>query len=299
MLFSTDTAIATTRLGIDKGIKTLAEAGFPCLNLDISKHTEAIKCGEWRSIAKEYKQASEAYGIRYDLGHAPYGGGRFPDGRSVYVIEKSQLMPQALEFAKEAGVEIVTIHPLNFLETDFKQTREYHFEKNIEFYSRLTPIARNLGIRIGIENLWSTDNASGKIVGITCADPEEHIRYVKELGADDVFTACLDVGHSALTGIEPQDVIRALGKNVLGALHVHDVDYVRDLHTLPYMSKLNWDEICRALGEIDYSGVLTFEADSFLARFPSEVIPDAAKLMASVGKHLADKIDSYRIRKKS
>lgn len=294
MLFSTDTIIATRRFGTDGGIKLLAEAGFPALNLDISLHTEEIRSGDWKPIAAEYRKAAEKYNVRYDLGHAPYGGGVQPDGKSVYVAQKSHLMPQSLEFAAEAGVEILVIHPLNFAELDFSETRELHFEKNMEFFSKLTHIARELGVRIGIENLWSNDKVTGHIIDATCADPEEHIRYVSELSAPDVFTACLDVGHSALVGREPQDVIRKLGNKILGSLHVHDVDYVRDLHTLPYMSKLNWEEICRALGEIDYKGVLTFEADSFCSRFPKELAPDASRMMARVGEHLAQKVDSYR-----
>lgn len=294
MLFSTQTATAVRRFGIKEGVKMLAEAGYPCLDVSFCDYTEELRQGGWQAIAEEYRSAAELYNIRYNQGHAPFGGGALPDGRSKYVVEKAALMPEALRFAATAGIETVIIHPLNFMELGFIGTEEYHFEKNMEFFSALTPLARELGVKIGIENLWHNSPLTNNIYGVTCADPKEHVRYVTSLNAPDVFVACLDVGHSALVDRKPEEVIRALGGDILGALHIHDVDYKTDLHTAPFQGKLNWDEICRALGEINYRGVLTFEADSFLSKLPDELVPDGIRFMAKTGKYLADKVDSYR-----
>ena len=294
MLYSTETATAVRRFGIKEGIKILAEAGYPCLDVSFCDHTEEIRRGEWQDIAKEYREAAQLYGVKYNQGHAPFGGGALPDGRSKYVVEKAALMPDCLRFAAMAGIETVIIHPLNFMELGFIGNEELHFEKNMEFYSALIPLARELGVKIGIENLWHQSPLTDNIYGVTCADPKEHIRYVTALNAPDVFVACLDVGHSALADRKPEAVIRTLGAEVLGALHIHDVDYKVDLHTLPFQGKLDWTEICRALGEINYRGVLTFEADTFLTRLPDELIADGIRFMAKTGKYLADKVDSYR-----
>ena len=294
MLYSTETSTVVKRFGIKEGVRILAEAGYPRLDLTFSDYTDEIRSGEWKAIAEEYREAAELYGIKYNQGHAPFGGGALPDGRSRYVVEKAALMPETLRFASLAGAEMVIIHPLNFMEMGFIGNEEYHFEKNMEFFSALTPIARELGLKIGIENLWHTSPLSGNTYGVTCADPKEHIRYVTSLNAPDVFVACLDVGHSALVDRKPEAVIRQLGSEVLGALHIHDVDYKTDLHTLPFQGKLDYDEICRALGEIDYKGVFTFEADYFLKRVPDELILDGVKFMAAVGKYLSDRVDSFR-----
>ena len=294
MLYSTQTSTAVKRFGIDQGIKLLAEAGYPRLDLDISSYTEELRAGEWRSIAEEYRRAAETYGIKYNQGHAPFGGGALPDGRSKYVVEKACLMPDALRFAYAAGVEMVIMHPLNFMEIGFAGNEDYHFEKNMEFFSALIPLARELGVKIGIENLWGKSPLTENYYPVTCADPREHIKYVTSLNAPDVFVACLDIGHSALVDRKPEAVIRALGSDILGALHVHDIDYKVDSHTAPFQGKLNWEEICRALGEINYKGVLTFEADSFLTKLPDEIVPYGIKMMERIGHHLAEKIDSYR-----
>ena len=289
MFFSNKSSIPVKHFGIRDGIKLLSDVGFPRVDLSMSDHTEEIKNDTWKDLAIEYKHAAEENGIKYNQAHAPFGGG------PLYVAEKAPLMPKALEFAATAGVETLVIHPLYFYDLDGNEHKEdITFERNMEFFSSLTPIARDLGVKIAIENLWTTNKQTKKIVGLVCADPESHKKYVTSLGANDVFTACLDVGHTAITGGQPQDSIRALGKDILGALHIHDVNYVADLHTRPYLSRLDWDEICKALGEIDYTGVMTFEADAFLRGMPREIIPDAIRFMASVGKHLADKVDSYR-----
>ena len=294
MLYSSETAGAVRKFGIREGVRILAEAGYPCLDFSFCDYTEEIRSGDWRPIAEEYRSVAKEFEIKYNQGHAPFGGGALPDGRSKYVVEKAHLMPTALEFAAAAGIETVIIHPLNFMEIGFQGNEEFHFEKNMEFFSNLTPIARNLGLKIGIENLWHKNPLTGNTYGVTCADPREHIRYVTSLNAPDVFVACLDVGHSALVDRKPEDVIRTLGSDILGALHIHDVDYKVDLHTAPFQGKLNWEEICRALGEINYKGVFTFEADSFLANLPNEIVPYAVKVMERTGHYLAEKIDSYR-----
>jgi sugar phosphate isomerase/epimerase len=102
--------------------------------------------------------------------------------------------------------------------------------------------------------------------------------------------ACLDIGHAPLVGVDPCELIRALGRDRLKALHVHDVDGINDLHTLPYLSKINWDSVCAALKEIGYEGDLTFEAGNFVTPLPTELSAAAAKFMVAAGRHLIDKI---------
>ena len=81
----------------------------------------------------------------------------------------------------------------------------------------------------------------------------------------------------------------------LGCIHAHDVDYVADLHTLPGTVKINWDNVCRALGEINYRGSFNLEADNFFKGFPEEHHPAVAKFMADTTRVFADKVDLYRM----
>ena len=69
------------------------------------------------------------------------------------------------------------------------------------------------------------------------------------------------------------------------------VDYVRDPHTLPGCAKINWDAVCIALVDIDYTGEFTLEADNFLNKYDVKFQPTASRFMADVCKHITDKIE--------
>ena len=88
--------------------------------------------------------------------------------------------------------------------------------------------------------------------------------------------------------------IRILGKDRLKALHIHDTDYVRDLHTLPFTQKIDYHAVVKALAEIDYDGDFTYEADGFYAKFPEELFPQTAKFMCEVGRYLIAKFYEFK-----
>ena len=151
-------------------------------------------------------------------------------------------------------------------------------------------------MKIGVENMFQSDPLRKYIVADTCSTAEEFVRYIDELNSEHI-TACLDIGHVALplTDATAADVIRALGHHRLGALHVHDNDYTRDLHILPYLGKLNWAEICAALGEIDYQGDFTYEVNGQLfLGCDEEFVPLGVGFMGTVGKHLCSMVEANR-----
>jgi sugar phosphate isomerase/epimerase len=109
----------------------------------------------------------------------------------------------------------------------------------------------------------------------------------------EAFTVCLDIGHVALCGREPDDAIRTIGSR-LGCLHVHDVNYREDLHTLPGASKVNWDKVCRALAQVDYQGSFNMESDAFYLGFIPEQHKTVTKFMADIARSFAEKVEEYK-----
>ena len=85
-----------------------------------------------------------------------------------------------------------------------------------------------------------------------------------------------------------------IGHDRLGAIHAHDVDYVNDLHTLPGVSKLDYNAICRALAEVDYQGDFTLEAESFSKKYPTDYLPTVIRFMADTARYYANKIEEYK-----
>lgn len=292
MRYSTQLYYLAKRYGFKKGADMLMDAGFNALDITIHRSYPApdtdimntpIYSPEYKAFARELRDRAESRGVIYNQAHAP-----FPSET------KTDLLPRAIEFAGLLGAKTIVVHPA--LDLQYYNNEEALFERNIEFYSSLVPYARDAGIKIGIENVYGGHRVTSRICDTTGSDPIELNRYYDTLNSPDAITICIDVGHVALTGREPEDAIRTVGHQRLGALHVHDVNYIDDLHTIPGASKLNFNAICKALGEIDYKGDITLEADNFLANFDDEFLPEATAFMAKCAGHLADLTDSYRIK---
>ena len=145
---------------------------------------------------------------------------------------------------------------------------------NVEFYRALIPDCERLNIRVCAENMWQWDDKREIIVDSICAQPEEFCALLDAIDSPWIV-GCLDIGHSALVGVEPADFIRALGSKRLQALHVHDVDYRKDCHT------------------IGYEGDLTLEADNYLRLFPKELQTAACRMMAQTAGYLRSRFEAY------
>ena len=127
------------------------------------------------------------------------------------------------------------------------------------------------------------------IVNSVCSTPEEFCEYI-DMFDSEYFKGCLDLGHTALVGTETDRFIKAMGKNRLLGLHVHDNDFISDLHTMPFTAKMDFHAITDALAEIGYEGDLTFESGHYFNKFPDELVLSAARHMCEVGKYLMAQI---------
>ena len=284
MIFATQTQMTADRFGLVKGTEMLCQAGYPAIDFSISFVKEEKDLPSDADLAA-MKETAARYGAFFNQAHAPFG-------YQLFTTKIMPFLPKIFAAAAKVGARQMVIHPL--------QPGRYYgrekeiFDLNADFYRGLAPLAKEYGVKVAIENMWQYNPVSHEIVDDICADPRELADLYDAVDDPDNFTVCLDIGHVPLCNREPEDAVRILGHDRLGALHVHDVDYVNDLHTLPGMGKINWDTVCRALGEIDYKGEFTLEADMFLCRFEDEFFPTALRFMADRARFLAELVDSYR-----
>ncbi len=288
MLFSTNTTIATDReeIGLEKGLSMLIDAGFTALDLSLFKYDFAV-AEDALQTAKRLRSLADSRGVVFNQSHAPFGG-----GYEKYTKLTAPNFPKIFEFVGILGVKNIIVHPLQ--NGRYYDNKEALFDENMEFYSRLAPYAKNAGIKIAIENMWQHHPKTGRIIDDTCADPLELVRYYETLADKEAFTICLDLGHVAICGREPEREIKTIGHDRLGAIHAHDVDYITDTHTLPGVSKLNYDAICRSLAEIDYMGDFTLESEGFVRNMDTVFLPVAFKFMADTARYHAEKIEQYK-----
>ena len=271
--------------GEDRAFQILKEAGFDGLDYYIDHRCDALR-SDYMQIIRGTRNVLDYSGLLCLQGHAPFD---FPFEK---VEENYYHVVHSIEMLGELGAPYVVVHPI-------MPPKEMDFlECNRKYYKSLEKHAEKAGVVIAIENLYHRDAKRGGYTDAYFANPYTLRDFVKSLDSE-WFAVCVDIGHASLTPMEPEDFIRVFDNKLLKILHVQDTDYLDDRHTLPGLGTLNWDNITKALAEINYQGTLSFEINRYITGLMSngldkEVLPDAVKLAATVGRTLIAKIEAYR-----
>lgn len=287
MLVSTQTQVLGTTYGDAEAIRMLHEVGFSAYDFTMQKMLskdpdEPLNQDDYAEYARGLRTLADELGIVCNQAHAPFTTGK-KDQREIY-----DKIVRSMEVASILGAEIIVVHPLQHL--PYEENVEELYQMNMEFYKSLIPYCEKFQIKVALENMWQGVSRSHRIVHSTCSRPEEFCRYLDDLNSE-WFVACLDIGHVAILGESIERTIHALGKERLQALHVHDNNLCEDMHTLPYTRNINWDLALKALGEIEYEGDFTFEADRFLRFLPEPLVPHGLKFMLETGRYMASQIE--------
>ena len=275
--------------GEKETIRILADIGYDCYDFsmfDIGENNHPIGGERYVEYVKELRETADEVGIVCNQSHAPFPS--YIPGDDAFNQRMFPLLVRAIEVTGMLGGTNVIIHPAIYPNDIGDGDSRCCWETNMKLYHDLLPFAKKYHVKIALENMFNWDRESDTALPAACSSPDDFVSYLDALDPD-YFMACLDIGHAAMQKREnntPTDMILALGHDRLHALHVHDNDLIHDLHTLPFTQKIEWDKVMRALKEIDYDGVFTFEADSFLRQFPDELVCDASRFMLKVGRYL-------------
>ena len=267
-----------------EALDIVKNAGFDCADFSFSAlpKTTLTDLSEELETYRDLRRYSDEIGLPFNQAHAPFASSTGDPDEDATIFER---IKNSIILSGILGIKHVIVHPKQHL--SYRYNEAVLKEMNFDFYNALRPYAQEAGVKIAIENMWKYNPAHTHIDHSVCSRIEEHIEYVDMLDSP-VFVACLDIGHCALVGEDPAESIRRLGRDRLHALHVHDVDFVHDTHTLPGCSKLDFKPVMRALHDIDYDGELTLEACYFLRGFEPEFHPEAVAFMAKRARFLAD-----------
>lgn len=282
----------------DEVFRLCGQAGFECVDFNLHPLTQdshVLSGPNYREAAEQIRKSAEQNGLRINQVHGP-AVWRFEQWTDETYFEEV-IFPRhirSLEVAGILGAKVAVTHPLHHY--PYRGHAEEIFDLNMKFYSRMIPYAKEYGVKVGVENMWQYDQRRKHIIADTCANLDEFIRYIDTLNSEWI-TACIDIGHTTLVdhAEEPWDFIRGLGHDRLGSLHVHDNNYRDDTHTYPYNGKIDWREVTRALGEIDYQGDFTYELTSPWAKYMDhETVTLQTKYLADLGHSLIRQIDNAR-----
>ena len=293
MILSTSNGGLSQRFGFEKSTEMLKEAGFDAIDMSLGsleKDDSVFWDNTYKYRVQDIRNHAESIGMQFNQSHAPFHY-NWATNPNEYEERFFPAMIRTLEISGLLGCKQAIVHPIHHQE--YIGHEEEMFELNIKFYRELLPYAKEFGVKIALENMWQNEVKRKHPGPDICSLATEFVRYMDTLN-DDYFTACLDLGHSGMVGEEAQDAVRILGHDRLGALHVHDNNYREDQHTLPYLGKMDFEAICKALADVDYKGEFTYEAGKFYNGMPDELLPSALKFMAEVGRHLIGRIEYYK-----
>ena len=279
MKISTEIYSSARHVGEEKAIELLAKAGFDCWDFSMFDMAR-IDWSTWKLIesnhplakdnyvefAKRLRKVADDCGIKCNQSHAP-----FPS-KAVGM----DYLKRAIECTAIAGGEICIIHPDNNASA----------EENAKMYNELLPFAKEHGVKIATENMWNWDNSLNRSSFAACATAEDFKKHIDVIN-DPYFVACLDLGHAEMegSGDGAPYMIRELGQR-LQALHIHDNDRHGDNHQIPFSMNIDFNEIAKALKDINYQGVLTLEADRFLEAYNKDNVFEGMKKLAESARRL-------------
>lgn len=300
MILSSTTSILDSKFGTENAVKILARAGFDAVDLSLCSMRDddnVFNSDNYREETKHLLEVAKENGVYFNQAHA-YFPTSFDDEEKTKMAFKKVI--RGLEIASIAGVDIIVVHPQQHLYYPEGNTPEILKEMNYKFYKSLISYCEQYGVKIATENMWRNGKMSGVIMDSVCSRGPEFCEYVDMIDSK-WMTACLDLGHCGLVGQTPQNMIRELGHDRLGALHVHDNDGKHDNHVepmAPFVCSIDWEEVAKALVEIDYKGDFTFEAESMF-KYVNEFTVDAvAKHLHDIGRYLIGMIERYKIAEK-
>ena len=287
MKLLTSTQLLSKKFGIKEAIHIIKESGFDgydCAIQSLVPQKDTKEREYYLEMAREIRAYSDSLGIPCLQTHSVSASLRSPEVFDhCFALEKL-----SVEMSGILGADVSVVHPAFHLDAE---------ENYKQFYSKLVPIAKEGGFKVATENMFvgrKNDEGIYQTFPGPCGTAEDFVRFI-DVAKDPAYTACLDIGHACMINCEgAPTLIRALGHDRLGALHVHDNDCIHDEHIFPYFGKIDWDEVCRALAEIDYTGHFSFEADAGYVRLPSNLLANGCELLAKIGRDLINRIESYK-----
>ena len=281
---------------IDGAYRLIAESGFDAVDANID---HLVSCADIRNkkipayltgdntdmeLLRPWKDAALKYGLDNYQAHAPFPSYLLNEPEYNDVIIK--MLRNTIRGCDYIGCRNLVIHPF-YNSYANRMDPKTEWEVNIERYSALIPVAKEYGVTICLENVFTIFR--NKAMAAICSNPDEACRYIdtlNDIAGEKCFGFCLDTGHLLLVGGDIINTIAKLGDRI-AAFHVHDNNGITDQHLAPYMGVQDWDAFIDGLRAIHFDKTLSFETFNVWNVVDKELCPAMLKFIAETGRMFA------------
>ncbi len=211
----------------------------------------------WQKYYLEKRAMIEDLGLKVFQTHATFPSNY--DGNERISEHCLDQMKREIEATALLGSKYVVIHPINLAFGDYRKEDDFAF--NMEFYTKLSDTLNEFDVYLGIENMFEFDTDKRLYVSTGCSLPQDVNKYVEsanKMANSDRYVSCLDTGHMNIHSYPPEKAIREIGEKIK-LLHVNDNFGYGDYHNAIGIGSINWNEVAKALKDINYKGVLSLE----------------------------------------
>ena len=232
------TGLGFPEVPVTEQIKKIKKAGW-----------DGVFVGIWKEYLslREFAETAKAEGLFIQSVHAPFNKAAvlWDEGEDGDIEVERQI--RVLRETAEIGVDLVIMHAIIGMEKNTPTVL------GVERYRKIAEAARELGVRIAIEN----------------TEGEIYLEALME-GLKDYANVgfCIDTGHEmCYNGC--RDLITKYGDRLI-ATHLNDnmgqtgeeLTWYDDSHLLPFDGKADWEMIAKRLKSAGFNGPLTFELGS-------------------------------------
>lgn len=264
LIYSTTTRTVGERNNIDNfklGIKRLEDSKFNYANLNFSEIQELLDKDNYEDIFENLIKFLRDSSIIFNIAHAPI---HYPFFFNTYYkrddidILKHRIL-KALDISREVGVKRIVIHVGTYLDENYNYDIEKSIEHNIKYLEPFVKKAAESNILIAIENgtQMQKDEPAFKNTSPYIDELLKIVEYYNKKYEKEVLGICFDFGHANVGNLDMYNEIKKIDSK-LKVTHIHD-NYGTDSHNQPFDGTINWDDVRKALTDINYDGELTSE----------------------------------------
>lgn len=211
------------------------------------KHLE-ISVDKWKSEQLDFAQLkawSKKYNVNLWSFHLPFWPFAEIDISNEELAEKSvNYLSEFIKKGSEIGINKYVIHASG--EPIADEDRKSRMECAKKSLYTLAELAKRYGSVVLVEDLPRTclGRNSNDMLELLSAHPD--------------LRACFDTNH--LLDEDIVEFIHVLGDKIVST-HISDYDFNNERHWLPGEGDINWQELIKALKDVNYQGIWLYEID--------------------------------------